>query len=443
MQEIKVIIGASYGDEGKGLATDFFSARAAHRHTMAQGSIPAPGYNLSPGCLPSPKGILPPGAGRLPADIINVLTNGGPQRGHTVEMADGRRHVFKHFGAASLRGAASYFDRQFMVNPMEFNREFEEFSAVHTTPEAYMHPECRFTTPWDMLVNQMLLKERGLHNSCGFGIWETVLRYKRGWGIPFSTFFNMDRDDRIAYLRQIRDRYCAERIREIENTAQRPDPANVEINDDTIGADSFFFSEDLLFHFEEDCERMHRLCPVRDERFLKCFPTVIFENAQGLLLDGNSKKEQDFTTPSTTGISRVFQTVESVFEGAEVEVCYVTRSYLTRHGDGTLENEVAAEHLTERLPGLQTDMTNVENACQGGLRYGMMDTVSLADRIRADFSRCGNAARNRFRPSVMVTHLNEHAGIDTAELAEQFGTLYLSDGRTEANVMTWRRAAVR
>ena len=82
MQNVKLIIGANYGDEGKGLATDFFGAQAA-------GSF----------------------------GTINVLTNGGPQRGHTVELADGRRHVFKHFGAASFRGAASYFAEQFIVNP--------------------------------------------------------------------------------------------------------------------------------------------------------------------------------------------------------------------------------------------------------------------------------------------------------------------------------------
>ena len=69
MQEIKIIIGASYGDEGKGLAADYFGSRGS--------------------------------------DLINVLTNGGPQRGHTVEMPDGRRHVFKHFGAAAFRGAVS------------------------------------------------------------------------------------------------------------------------------------------------------------------------------------------------------------------------------------------------------------------------------------------------------------------------------------------------
>ena len=83
MQKIKVIIGANYGDEGKGLAADFFGARSAVKNRT-----------------------------------VNVLTNGGPQRGHTAELADGRRHVFKHFGAASFRDAASYFAPQYMVNPM-------------------------------------------------------------------------------------------------------------------------------------------------------------------------------------------------------------------------------------------------------------------------------------------------------------------------------------
>ena len=126
MQNIKVIIGASYGDEGKGLATDFFGSQVREKDRM-----------------------------------INILTNGGPQRGHTVELEDGRRHVFKHFGAASFRGAASYYAQQFLVNPMEFLREYDELCAEHKAPEAYMHPLCRFTTPWDMLTNQMLQEKRG------------------------------------------------------------------------------------------------------------------------------------------------------------------------------------------------------------------------------------------------------------------------------------------
>lgn len=389
MQKVKIIIGASYGDEGKGLATDFFGAQA----DAGQGAV-------------------------------NVLTNGGPQRGHTVELSDGRRHVFKHFGAATFQGAATYYGEAFLVNPMQFIREYDELCSLHAAPEAYMDPRCRFSTPWDMLTNQMLQEHRGIHNSCGFGIWETVLRYSRGFGISFNAFIGMSREDRFAYLRSLRDGYFVQRLRELgiaEAGMFCPGAA---------GRQNLFFSDKLLSHFEEDCESMRYLCPVRGEEYLRNYKTVLFENAQGLLLDGNDLEKAEFTTPSTTGSARVFQTVENTFRKADVEVCYVTRSYLTRHGDGALENEITVEQLPALLPGVRADRTNVENRFQGILRYGMMDVDFLAERIQKDYLRCTGKTGNIYHPSVMITHLNEYAKIDTDRLARRFGTLYLSDGRT-------------
>ena len=402
MQNVKVIIGASYGDEGKGLATDFFGSRE--------------------------KG-----------DVINVLTNGGPQRGHTVELSDGRRHVFRHFGAASFRRAATYYAEQFLINPMEFVREYDELAGTDRQPEAFMHPACRFTTPWDILVNQAAQELRGINNSCGYGIWETVQRYIRGYGVPFSVFTAMDRDDRIAYLRRLRDGYFMRRLAELG-----------------AGTPEFFLSDDLLYHFAEDCETMRILCPVRGEDYFGSFQTVLFENAQGLLLDGNIRGQEEVTTPSTTGAGRVFHTIERVFSGAEVEVCYVTRSYLTRHGDGIMENEIKGEDIKRLLPDVKADLTNVENRYQGALRYGLADAGLLAERIGADFARCsyirGNDCadgavntrgagrtdavrlKNAYRPSVMITHMNEYSGIDTDLLADRFGRIYLSDGRTGGDV---------
>lgn len=434
MQEIKVIIGASYGDEGKGLATDYFGAQAAAQAVYHCAEKTA----LSQAPLHST-------AERPSAGIINVLTNGGPQRGHTVELKNGRRHVFKHFGAATFRGADSYFDRQFMINPMEFMREYDALEKDMTPPRAYMHPDCRFTTPWDMIANQFLQEKRGSHNSCGFGIWETVLRYKRGWGMSFHSFVNMSREDRIAFLGRIRDVYFAKRIREIENETAADVYASTKAAQDErngtqitlqeiAGLPDYFFSDDLLFHFDEDCESMRVLCPMLPESFLKSFQTILFENAQGLLLDGNSRSEETFTTPSTTGVGRVFQTVENVFEKADVEVCYVTRSYLTRHGDGSMEHEITPGELKKQLPGVCADLTNVENCFQGRLRYGKMDADLLTARVLSDFAHCSGAVRNRFRPSLMVTHLNEYASIDTDLLADHFGALYLSDGRTAGHV---------
>jgi len=397
MQNIKVIVGASYGDEGKGLATDFFGAQAKGRH-----------------------------------ETINVMTNGGPQRGHTVELPDGTRHVFKHFGAAAFQSAATYMADSFLVNPMEFCREYSELRAMGCAPEAYMNPRCRFTTPWDMLINQMLQQKRGLHNSCGFGIWETVLRYKRGYGMPIGQFVNLTREDRRRYLMGLRDGYFAKRFRELGLNETAGKGARACPDTDWIRA--YWDDEALLCRFEEDCETMRFLCPMRDEDYLRLYKTVLFENAQGLLLDGNSLEEQDFTTPSTTGSGKVFQTVERIFQGADVEIAYISRSYLTRHGDGSLTNELDEVQKSALLPYVKTDETNHENRFQGILRYGMMDVNSLADRIGADFARCHGAVRNRYRASVMITHMNEFAGIDTGLLADRFDTLYLSDGKTHRDV---------
>ena len=136
-----------------------------------------------------------------------------------------------------------------------------------------------------------------------------------------------------------------------------------------------------------------------------------------------------------------------------------------------MENEIKGEDIKRLLPDVKADLTNVENRYQGALRYGLADAGLLAERIGADFARCsyirGNdcadgavntrgagspditgsadntrgsgrtgAARlkNTYRPSVMITHMNEYSGIDTDLLADRFGRIYLSDGRTGGDV---------
>ena len=390
MQEIKIVSGASYGDEGKGLASDFFASESSGK-------------------------------------TVNVLTNGGPQRGHTVELDDGRRHVFKHFGAGTFRGAETYFAEQFMVNPMEFVREYDILTDMQGGPVSYAAPGCRFTTPWDMLINQFLSLKNGRHNTCGFGIWETYLRYMRGQGLSLGRFAGLSREERHAYLCGLRDGYFICRTKELGLNelmcGERGDLSDV------------FFAEGLVRHYEEDFDTMLRLCPIREEEFLRGFRTIIFENAQGLLLDGNREEEKDTTTPSTTGIGRVLRIIERQFRCADVEAIYVTRSYLTRHGEGTMENELSASDVRKTLPCILTDRTNIENCFQGSLRYGILDEKKLADRIVTDFRKSAPARNNAYRCSVMMTHLNEYGNIDTHMLAGMIGgSVYLSDGRTAKDI---------
>lgn len=56
---------------------------------------------------------------------LNVLYNGGCQRGHTVELKNGSRHIFHHFGSGTYDNAHTYFDKDFIVNPIMFMNEYE------------------------------------------------------------------------------------------------------------------------------------------------------------------------------------------------------------------------------------------------------------------------------------------------------------------------------
>ena len=88
MKNVKVVIGANFGDEGKGLMTDYFAGQARDKGET---------------CLV-------------------VCSNGGAQRGHTVRVTTEEqsesdiRHVFHHFGSGALEGAATYLPHFYIVN---------------------------------------------------------------------------------------------------------------------------------------------------------------------------------------------------------------------------------------------------------------------------------------------------------------------------------------
>ena len=69
------------------------------------------------------------------------------------------------------------------------------------------------------------------------------------------------------------------------------------------------------------------------------YDSFIFENGQGLGLDMNV--DNDWHTTSNTGLVNPYAMLKDHAD-FDAEVCYVTRSYLTRHGVGPLEEAVKA-----------------------------------------------------------------------------------------------------
>ncbi len=362
MKDIKIVIGANFGDCGKGLMTDYFSQK--------------------------------------PNSIV-VCSNGGAQRGHTVTTPDGIRHVFHHFGSGTFNHASTYLSEDFIVNPIIFKQEYDELMKLGYIPNAYINQNCMLTTPFDMMANQIIEENRGKnkHGSCGLGIFETIKRYKAG-------ITDVDNHIREYYLEQF-------------------ERENITLTDEWS---RIFLDNGIFEHFLDDWDFMnnHSLA-ISNNYFLNQFDNIIFEAAQGLLLDQNNTEYFPHLTPSNTGIKNPKRIIENVEWNDEinVETCYVSRTYLTRHGAGKFPSECNKRFINEYM----FDKTNVPNPFQDTLRYGTLDLGELYSRCSKDIGNFGD------KKSIAITHFNEYDW-DNDKLIELFKdwNIYYSDGETHNDV---------
>lgn len=374
---IKIVVGANFGDEGKGLMTDYFCRQSALRGEK---------------CLV-------------------VLHNGGAQRGHTVVTPEEHRHVFHHFGSGTFAGADTYLSGDFILNPMVFRQEWEELEKISVTPMVYVNYECRVTTPFDMILNQILEGSRGSsrHGSCGMGIQETIIRDV--YDYPCEIWMNSSDKTKRYYLEKVR-LYAIERLKELGIEAPE-------------GWSKIIYSDVLIENFISDlnfvCEHIFI---IPDNNIIGRYDCAVFENGQGLLLDQNNKEYFPHLTPSNTGVKNPLEIIAWMQCIDDVEVCYVTRTYLTRHGAGRLDGECDKSEIN---PDMQ-DLTNVPNPHQGTLRYAKLDKEALTARILKDFrpARLWNAEL-----SLAITHTNEFPFEQKFDFADK---IYESDGECYTSV---------
>lgn len=377
---IKVVIGANFGDEGKGLMTDYF----CHQSTLRG------------------------------EKTLVVLHNGGAQRGHTVVTPDGNRHVFHHFGSGTLVGADTYLSEEFVLNPMIFRQEWEELESMKAIPKVYVNHTCRVTTPFDMILNQIIEESRdnARHGSCGMGIHETMIRDVCNY--PIEMWFDSSDEAKRYYLKEIRN-YLSERLLDF-GINKIPDNWKEIVNSDL-----------LIENFISELNFMGRNISIRFDRFIEYYDCVAFENGQGLLLDQNNTAYYPHLTPSNTGIKNSLEIIAEMNCKPDIEVCYVTRTYLTRHGAGRLDGECGKQEIN---PDMQ-DLTNVPNPHQGTLRYAKLIEKSLEERILKDFEP---ARKYGAKLSLAITHENEYDYVFSNTFKKNFDCIYYSDGETRESV---------
>lgn len=408
--DIKVIVGSSYGDEGKGLATNYFSDN----------------------------------------NTLNVLYNGGPQRGHTVELLDGTRHVFHHFGSGTFKGADTYFDEDFLVNPADFVREYNELKSLGYNPKVFISSKCRVITLYDIMINQIIEKARGndRNGSCGMGIWETIDRYNKTiindrFGVLVNGVFDDDQEEidqnLLCFVESCRE-YVTERFEGIEDSWES-NALTDEYAALTGGVippeyQELLDNEDLVSHYLNDFEEMKKIVTIVDDykELFKNYNNIVFEGAQGLRLSEDNTVEAWHTTASLTGSKIPMERIKDLNYDS-CEVVYITRSYITRHGAGNLEGECNKSEINPDI----IDKTNEPNDYQGSIRYAKMNLGKLIHYITDDEKKSGIFNNPKVNKSIFITHLNYTNNMIGKFTVEEFKKehpfykVYCSDNKYGAN----------
>lgn len=298
-------------------------------------------------------------------ETIVVRTNGGHQAGHTVQY-NGFRHVFSQFGSGTLQGLPTYISKYCTIYPPSLLREYEYIKDY--MPTLYIDPLTMITTPWDIDYNRRVEEDKK-HGSVGMGFGQTIQRNEDNYRLYFQDLFNekvlMAKLHNIVYV------YYKDYNTPIEKTE--------------------------IIVFMEQCKQLinSSFCKFGRWEAFKNKPNVIFESAQGILLDMDFGFFPNVTRSNTTS--------KNIIELAPDldEIYYCTRTYQTRHGNGFMTNEDLPRPILDMSNG---EETNKSHKYQGEFRIAELDVELLKYSLMCD--------RN-FRPAntksnLVITCYDQH-----------------------------------
>lgn len=346
-----VTVGLGFGDEGKGTITDYLVDKYA----------------------PKDRALV-------------VRYCGGAQAGHNVHVksSDGvKKHTFSQWGAGCLarQNCTTYLHRNVIIDPFGLKMERDHLDMLGAgTNKAIVHPMCLVTTRYHRAINRIRELKRNpygqdghRHGSCGMGIGETRSYHLQYGSDALFAGDLMDRDKTIYKLSLIKNRYA--------QLVQSDEFRNVVGNDTTTVYLAQLFEptefEDATRYFQISGKLMSY-----DVSKVLEHDLAIFEGSQGTLLD-----EWHGFHPHTTWSSVTDKTAFEVAQELGVKewaVIGLTRSYLTRHGNGPMPEPLFK-------PKAFVDQGNPDNDWQGGIRVAPL-TIPLLRYSLAVNSHVNNLA---------------------------------------------------
>lgn len=359
------VIGKNFGDEGKGLV-----------------------------CASLSKNVK---------NTLIVKHNGGGQAGHTVESEDGKRFIHHQIGSGAEHGAATLLADTFMVDLYQLTEELSSFEHIYGfIPEIYAEKNTHITVIDDVLRNMFIESARGplRHGSCGMGINECKMRQSEGFSLTLEEVRDLNPGELFRRLKRFRIEYGQRDIEALKAKFKKNNPGEPADYYDMLTDDGVLFT--YVKYLKEGIRSIKLVDASKD--WLSRYDQIVFETGQGLLLDEDYTIYAPHLTPSKTGLHNIAQFLEKRDMPLN-EFIYVTRPYVTRHGNGPLPHELKREEL----PGVGKDSTNMDNEWQGSIRYAKHESFQSFDGpVRDDVKsvlhmKCMRCAM----VSVLLTHLDE------------------------------------
>jgi adenylosuccinate synthase len=318
---INIVLGAGFGDEGKGHVVDKLV--------------------------------------NSPADLV-IRFSGGQQAGHTVYHSPTIKHSFSNFGSGTLKGATTFWSNFCTFDPVSVVKEFEKLTLLQIHPLLMVDPLSMVTTPYDILMNRQIANNKT--NTCGMGIGTTMQRNKSMYKLYVQDL--LYNNVMVEKLNNIREYYYQ------RNTL-------VEVIDNVKSVEEQWMK--IFLEYVEKCLQIIKIIPeheILQKQPIK-FNNIVFEGSQGILLDQDHGFPPEVTWAYTTSKNAMEIIKRNRLQPPNIY--YVSRVYQSRHGDGYMTNQ----HIPVILKNNENE-NNVENKYQGKFRTSTLDLDLLNYAILCD-----------------------------------------------------------
>jgi adenylosuccinate synthase len=325
-----IIVDLGFGDAGKGLLTDFL-------------------------------------ARRLGSGVV-VRYNGGAQAGHNVVTPDGRHHTFSQFGSGMfIPGVRTYLSHHVVIHPTALLAEGDilrhkgvqdAFSRLRLSDQTLV------ITPFHQAANRIreMMRGQNRHGSCGVGVGETV---DDALSHPEDRVIAGDLTHPTALHRKL------QHIRE-QKHEQMANLCGTSSLEPLLASEfEIFERNDVIDTWMSSIARVNELGLVVSDSVLEHWlheaETVVFEGAQGVLLDADAGFHP-YTTWSRCTTENAIELITEMAPDSQICRIGVMRCYSVRHGPGPLPTE------TDGLTSVISEH-NTYGKWQGAVRYGWFDAV--------------------------------------------------------------------